>query len=208
MKSAKLFLLSLFFSLFQGQLKAQPIPIEVMFGNDYGAFELTVSKSFSPESRLGFFHLSSIEFGYDGDYSSIIVQELLTLETLKNLHLTGGIAYTPGGFSPTAGLQYIIAGPKFMFLCAPRMSFAHDLSYDVMTIIQYKAPLNDNLKLFTRAKLLNVFDANGNIKSYQWFRLGLDARNIQFGLAFNLDERGPSPSLRTNWGIFVSKEIF
>lgn len=208
MKTVKIFLSVLLFTSSLVQVKAQPIPIELMFGNNYGAFELTISKSFTPESRLGFFHLSSIEFSYDGDYSSIIVQELLTFETIKNLHLTGGIAYTPGGFSPTAGLQYIFVSPKFMFLCAPRMSFAHDLTYDVMTIAQYKAPLNDNLKLFTQAKLLNVFDANGNIKSYQWFKLGLDTKGIQFGLAFNLDENGPDPSVSTNWGVFIRKEIF
>jgi hypothetical protein len=55
---------------------------------------------------------------------------------------------------------------------------------------------------------LNLFDANGNIKSYQWMRLGLEVKGIQFGLAANLDEYGPNPSLDTNLGVFIRKEIF
>jgi hypothetical protein len=74
--------------------------------------------------------------------------------------------------------------------------------------IQYKLPLKENLKLFTRAKFLNVSDSDGNIKSYQWFRLGLEIKGIQFGLALNLDERGPDPTLTTNLGAFIRKEIF
>lgn len=189
-------------------VNAQPIPIELMFGNDYGAFELAFSKNMGKDSKLGFFHMNSLEFGYDGEYSSIILQDLLYIETLKNFRLAGGLAYTPGGFNPTVGLQYIFTNQKLFFLCAPRINIKSDYSYDIMNIIQYIVPLNEKLKLFTRAKFLNVFDLNGNIKSYQWFRLGLESKGIQFGLAFNLDERGPDPSLSTNWGAFIRKEIF
>ncbi|HPF51638.1 MAG TPA: hypothetical protein PK335_08675 [Draconibacterium sp.] len=204
-------ILSLFlipvFTLTGFQLKAQPMPIELMFGNDYGVFELSFSKNLAKDSKLGFFHMNSVEFGYDGNYSSIILQDLLYIEALKNFRVAGGLAYTPGGFNPTAGLQYIISASKFFFLCAPRLNIKNDYSYDIMNIIQYKTPLNDHLKLFTRAKFLNVFTPNENIKSYQWFRLGLETKGIQFGLAFNLDERGPDPTLTTNWGAFIRKEI-
>ncbi len=208
MKRIKFLLLAVVLFLSTNTLRAQPIPIELMFGNDYGVFELAFSKNLAKDSRVGFFHLNSVEFGYDGDYSSIIVQDLLYIETLKHLNLAGGLAYTPGGFNPTVGLQYIVSGPKFFLLCAPRINIESDPTYDIMTIIQYKAPINEKLKLFTRAKFLNVFNADMNIKSYQWFRLGLETKGIQFGLGINLDERGPDPSLTTNWGVFIRKEIF
>lgn len=208
MKNYKLLVLTLSIMFTQGVLKAQPIPIELMFGNDYGVFELSFNKSLAKDSKLGFFHMNSVEFGYDGNYSSIILQDLLYVEAIKNLRIAGGLAYTPGGFNPTAGLQYIYSGPKLFFLCAPRVNIKSDYSYDIMNIIQYKIRLKENLKLFTRAKFLNVFDPNGNIKSYQWFRLGLETKGIQFGLGINLDERGPNPELTTNWGAFIRKEIF
>ena len=56
--------------------------------------------------------------------------------------------------------------------------------------------------------MLNLFDANAHIKSYQWIRLGLEARKFQFGLAANIDEMGPEPIVESNFGVFVRKEIF
>jgi hypothetical protein len=77
-----------------------------------------------------------------------------------------------------------------------------------MTSIQFKPEINDRLKLYTRIQMLNLFNADGNIKSYQWMRLGLEAKGLQFGLAFNLDEYGPDPSVDASYGVFIRKEIF
>jgi len=190
-------------------VNAQPIPLELMLGNKYGTVNLAFSKNFSPTSRLGFFHMNTVQFDYkDENKNSFIMQDLLYVETFKNLRVAGGVAYSMGGFAPTAGLQYLYIGKKFLFLFAPRVNIVSDPSYDIMTSIQYKPEINDRLKLYTRIQMLNVFDANGNIKSYQWMRLGLEAKGLQFGLAFNLDEYGPDPSVDTSFGLFIRKEIF
>lgn len=207
-KQFKFFFLLLALFVSASVLKAQPIPVELMLGNNYGVFELTFSKPLAQDSKIGFFHLSSVEFGYDGEYSSIILQEMLYVETLKNLRVVGGITYTPGGFTPSFGLHYIVRKEKFFFLSAPRINISDELSYDIINIIQYKIPVSEKHNLFTQAKLLNVFNSYGNIKSYQWFRVGLETKGVQFGLAVNLDERGPDPELTTNWGAFIRKEIF
>jgi hypothetical protein len=39
-------------------------------------------------------------------------------------------------------------------------------------------------------------------------RLGLEVKGFQFGLAANLDEYGPDPSVESNFGLFLRKEIF
>ena len=192
-----------------GTAKAQPIPIELMLGHQYGVVDMAFSKKFSPTSRFGLFHMNTIQFGYNEEANnSFILQDQLFVETLKNLRVTAGVAYSKGGFDPTAGLQYLIIGKKLMFLCAPRVNIDSEPSYDIMNIIQYETPSNERTKLFARAKFLNVFDAAGNIKSFQWFRLGLEKKGIQFGLAFNLDENGPNPSVEYNLGAFIRKEIF
>ena len=189
--------------------KSQPAPVDVMFGNKYGSVTFVYSKNFSESSRLGFFHMNNVEFNYsDKAKNSFIFQDLLFVETIKNLRVTAGLAYSKAGLDPTAGLQYIYAGRKLFVLCAPRINIESDPSYDVFSIIQYKIPLNEKVNLFTKAQLLNLFDANGNLKSYQWLRLGLDMKVIQFGLAFNLDEFGPNPTVKTNYGVFIRKEIF
>jgi len=190
-------------------IKAQPSPIELAIGHKYGSVNFVFNKNFSQTSRFGFFHMNTVQFYYKEDsQNSFLLQDLLFVETFKNLRVATGIVYSKGGFNPTAGLQYLFSGEKFMVLIAPRVNIESDPSYDVMTIIQYKPKLNDNLKLFTRVQMLNLFGSEGNIKSYQWFRVGFETKGIQFGLAANMDEYGPNPSIETNFGLFIRKEIF
>ena len=105
-------------------------------------------------------------------------------------------------------MQFAYAGEKLLFLLAPRINIEPDPCWAVMTIVQFRPALIERTKLYTRLQLLNLFDRNGNIKSYQWMRLGLEIHDIQFGLAFNLDEHGLHSSLKTNFGVFLRKEIF
>ncbi|WP_346857876.1 hypothetical protein [uncultured Draconibacterium sp.] len=199
----------LVFILFFNDVKAQPIPVELMLGNNYGSVNITFNKKFSPESRFGVFLLNSVEFDYNEDYkNSLILKNMLTLETVKNLDVVGGLIYTNGGLSPQTGLLYTLVKEKFFFLCNPNINIESDPVYDIMTILQFTPKINDRFHLYTRLKFLNVFTADHNIKSYQWVRLGLETKGLSFGLAFNLDEHGPNPSVETNFGLFVQKDIF
>ena len=199
----------LFFLLTDLIVNGQPIPVELMTGQKYGTVNLVFNRNFSQNSKLGFFHMNTVQFDFkDKNQNSFILQDLVCVETLKNLRVAGGLAYSNGGFDPTAGLQYVYGGKKLFLLCAPRINIESDPSYDIMTIIQYKPGINDHIKLYTRLQMLNLFNSGGNIKSYQWIRLGLEVKGIQFGLAADLDEYGPNPSVTSNFGIFIRKEIF
>jgi hypothetical protein len=180
-----------------------------MAGNKYGTVNLSFSRNFSQTSKFGFFHMNTVQFDYkDETKNSFILQDLAYYEVIKNLRIAGGVAYSKGGFDPTAGLQYVFSGKKFLFLFAPRVNIESDPSYDIMTILQYKPQINDRIKLYTRFQMLNLFNSEGNIKSYQWLRLGLEVKGIQFGLAADFDEYGPDPVVETNVGVFLRKEIF
>jgi hypothetical protein len=190
-------------------INAQPIPVELMLGNKYGTVNVVFSKAFSQNSRLGFFHVNTVQFGYrDKQKNDFILQDLAYVETFKNLRVTGGVVYSAGGFNATAGLQYIFSSKKLLVLLSPRVNIESDPSYDMMTILQYKPDLSDKLKLYTRLQLLNLFSKEGNMKSYQWIRLGLEYKGVQFGLAVNIDELGPKPSAQSSFGVFIRKELF
>jgi hypothetical protein len=189
--------------------RSQSIPVELMTGNRYLTINAVVSKKFAENSRLGFFHMNTILVNYDNkDENDFAMQDLLFYEPLKNFRLTGGAFYGKPGFKPTMGMQYLVTGKKLFILIAPRVNIESDPSYDIFSIVQFKAPISEKTKLYTRLELLNVFDANGNIKSYQWFRMGLEIKGIQFGAAFNLDEFGPDPKVQYNAGLFIRREIF
>jgi hypothetical protein len=210
MKSFRFAAVVLFISFTcESLVKAQPIPVEAMFGDKYGSVNVVLNKKFSQTSRLGFFHMNTVLFDYDEKVkNSFILQDLATVETFKNLKVTGGVAYSNAGLEPTAGLQYSYAAKRVFFLFAPRVNIESEPSYDIMTIFQVKPGINEKLKLVARVQMLNLFGKTGNIKSYQWVRLGLEVKEIQFGLAANFDEFGPNPSVEMNTGVFVRKEIF
>jgi hypothetical protein len=210
MRLLKFSALIIFFLLIKtSTVLGQPIPVELMMGHKYGTVNFVFDRRFSQNSRFGFFHINTIQFDYkDKNGNSFFMQDVFYMETLKNLRIAGGVVYSPGGFNTTAGLQYVYGGRKLFFLCAPRVNFTTDASYEIMSILQYKPDINDHVKLYTRFELLHLFNSDGNIKSYQWFRLGLEVKGIQFGLAADIDEYGPKPSAPANFGLFLRKEIF
>lgn len=188
---------------------AQPFPAELMTGKKYGTVNFAFSRNFSETSRFGFFHMNTIEFGIkDEAYNDFIIQDLLYIETIKNFRITGGAVYSPGGFNTTAGLQYVFGGRRLFILLAPRVNIENNPSYDLMTIIQFKPQLSSKIKFYTRLQMLNLFNSEGNMKSYQWMRLGVEIREMQFGLAGNVDECGPNPTVETNFGLFFRKEFY
>jgi hypothetical protein len=210
MKIIKAIVLIIFFtSFYYVKVEAQPITIELMIGNKYGSVNLVFNRNFSQNSRLGFFHMNTVQFDYKyKNNNSFILQDQIYVETLKNLRIAGGVVYSNGGFNTTVGLQYVYGGKKLFVLCAPRVNIESNPSYDIMTILQCTPDINDRVKLYTRLQMLNLFEKGGNIKSYQWFRLGLEVKGMQFGLAADLDEYGPNPSVTGNFGVFIRKEIF
>ncbi|MCY1723032.1 hypothetical protein OU798_21975 [Prolixibacteraceae bacterium Z1-6] len=210
LKFAKLFTIILFvLLLIFNDTSAQPIPVELMLGNNFGSVNITINKRFSPESRFGIFLLNSVEFDYNEDYkNSLILRNMFSVETVKNLEIVGGLIYTNGGLDPQTGLLYTLSKKKVFFLFNPNINIESDPAYDIMTIFEFKPKINDRFNLYTHFKFLNVFTADSNFKSYQWMRLGLESRGLSFGLAFNLDEHGPNPSVETNFGLFVQKTIF
>jgi hypothetical protein len=188
---------------------AQAIPVELGIGHRYATTNLVVSKPFSETSRLGYFHLSTIGIDYDEtDANDLAIQNLIFLQLPGSLRLAGGAFHTERGFSPTLGLQYVKGGRDLFLLVAPRVNIDSEPSYSIFSIVRYKPRLTETARLYLGAQLLNTFDARRHIKSYQWFRIGLEIRGTQFGLALNLDEEGPNPGVDVGLGFFVRREVF
>ena len=127
--------------------------------------------------------------------NDFFMQDVSTYEPLKNFRFTGGAFYGKPGYKPTLGLQYLLTGKKLFMLIAARVNIERDPAYDFFSSVQFKTPLSEKTKLYTRLQLLNLFDSGGNIKAYQWLRIGLEVKGIQFGAAVNFDEFGPTGKL-------------
>jgi hypothetical protein len=207
----KLFLKSIlltFFTLITFYSFSQPIPVELMAGNRYATINVVVDKKFTQSSKLGFFHINTIQVDNRNKlYNDFMMEDLLYFEPIKHFRLTGGAFYGQPGFIPTIGLQYVRGGKDLFLIIAPRVNLQKDLEYDLVSILQYNPQLNDKIKLYSRLQLLNLFNSSNNIKSYQWIRLGLEIHGIQFGVAADFDEYGPHPRVEHNFGLFIRREI-
>jgi len=140
--------------------------------------------------------------------NDLILQDLLFFEPIKSFRITGGAFYGGHSFSPTAGFQFVKKYKSFFILVAPRINIEHDPAYDIISIIQYTPKLSEKMNLYTSLKYLKVFDSGGNIKSNPEFKLGLEMKSYQFGLAAALIRQGPQPENEYNFGVFVVREIF
>lgn len=187
-----------------------PVPAEVMAGSAYASFNLVLSKPLAAGSRWGVFHQNTLVAGYDdsGD-DDLAVQSLVTFAAARNLRLTAGAFYASfPGISPTVGLQYLSAGPRWLVLVSPRVNVESEPSYSVFSILRYSSGSGPGLRPYLSLQALNTFDANAHIKSYQWLRVGVDAGGTQVGVGLNLDEAGPDPAVDTSVGLFVRRELF
>jgi len=208
MRLLRIFCLA-FIILLNGLLvEGQPMPLELMLGNKSGSVNFLTIRNFSPNSRLGFFNNNTIRFDYkDAAKNSFSLQNLVYVKIFKNIRVAGGVSYNSGGLMPTAGLQYVYSSKKLFFLMVPQVRININPSYSILTILQYKQEINDRIKLVGKVQLNSSFNAAGNIRSNQWMRIGLDIKGTQFGLAVNLDEKGPDPSVESNFGVYLRKEI-
>jgi len=188
---------------------SQAIPVESAAGSQYATLNVLISKPFSPESRIGYFHQSTLAMDYqDRSKDDLTMQHLMFFELRKSIRLTGGTFYcSVPGFSPTVGVQYMREGNNWFVLCAPRVNIERDPSFTVFSIMRYKIALSENITFYSSVQALSTFDGNVHIKSYQWLRIGLEVRRIQFGLAANFDEFGPNPKVRFSPGLFVRFEV-
>jgi hypothetical protein len=195
-------------TLFTGSLHAQPMPVELMAGSRYATIIVVADKKFTQSSKLGFFHINTIQVDYRVKVKNdFMMQDLLYFEPIKHFRITGGAFYGQPGFIPTVGLQYVKGGKDLFIIIAPRINLQKDLKYDLFSILQYTPKLNDKIKLYSRLQFLNLFSSSTNIKSYQWIRVGMEINEIQFGLAADFNEFGPHPKVTHNFGLFIRKEI-
>ena len=190
-----------------------PILIEVLAGNNYINSLLIISKQFAPQSRFGFFNITTFSAGYNDEPQK---REFVTM-SLVNYQLVGGLSVAAGfsmnlflGFRPTAGLQYQYGSPTLLLVVLPRIDLTQSHNAELFGLVQYTPRLTNKLKLYTRVQALYNQNRQTELhdRSYLNLRAGLGVRTFQAGVGINFDQYGPLPVTGTNVGVFVRAEIF
>ncbi|MGA9211807.1 hypothetical protein [Kaistella sp.] len=197
------------------QISLSPVPVEVFAGNNGVSFQLIVSKYFKPDSRLGFFNVTQFTGKYDtADQAKneLMSLALISFDIWKGFSLnTGAFIDNYGGFSPTAGIQYLFANKDFLIIALPRFDLARNYNFEAFGLAEYRPMFTKNWGFYIRGQAMY----NRNIKqdflerSYVNLRTGVTYQNFQFGLGYNYDVYGGTfNSNQHSFGVFLRAELF
>lgn len=207
-------LLAIFYA---GFANAQQAPAEILIGNKYFYYQHSIAKSFSQQSRFGIKHIASIVAPYGsskdakrpGQPQELMNQFYLTYRVNSIVSAMGGMMYTTvGKIKPSVAVQFAKRFKSSVWVLVPRMDIADRGAFELFGLFEYKPSITESTKLYTRIQFMSSYGPFDHNRSYQQFRLGIEKKRVQLGLAFQTDEYGPRPVVLKNAGLFVRAEIF
>jgi hypothetical protein len=194
------------------ELVQKPIPIELVLGNSRLSLQSIINKNLPESKRFSFFSVTNFESDYsqNADGLDFINNSQISFEIYKGFGISSGVNINKAtGLSPTLGLQYVFANPKWLFVVTPNLIFSTGNTSSVLSILEYKPKLTDLLKLYSRVQGLynHNIKSSSHERSYLQLRIGLEYKSYQFGLASNFDYFGPNHSFKDNYGVFIRANI-
>lgn len=190
-----------------GQMHQPPIPAEVMLGHQAIFSQVILNRSFSPDSKLSFFNLSTYSASYQNeDHHELANISQVNYRLGKGFQVMGGVNMNSEvGFAPLIGPKHVFASRQFLAvsILSYFLNGEHDMSF--FGLYEYKPPINDKLSLYLRAQVLleQSLGKEQHNRSFLYMRLGLKKGNLNFGAGANLDQYGPQREFRDNYGLFL-----
>jgi hypothetical protein len=197
-------------------LQGAPTQIELFTGNNGLAFQLLVSKQFSPQSKFGFFNVTN----FTGDYktnqtSDFLSQSLVTAEVFSGISLAAGLSAmgasnTPSTVQPTVALQYLLTSRDVVIVVLPQFDITQLYNIEMFAVLEYKPMLSKNWGIYIRVQWLCNYNAKlgCNELSEINLRLGLSYKNFQFGIGSIHDFYGSDEYNVNNYGLFIKTDLF
>lgn len=189
-------------------LFAQHTSLEVTAGNQNYFYQHTLSGRIE-NSRLGFFHTSSLHAFYKSDdLNELMSQSYVTYSLTGFAKVAAGTFYaSKPGISPSLALQVGYIKRDFKALVVPRIDIQKNGTVEMMMLLEYNPEINDRIQFYSRAQFMTNYGPYNHNRSYQNFRAGLQAKRAVVGIALNVDERGNEMTTLHNWGIFLRYEF-
>lgn len=189
-----------------------PIPVEVFAGNNYLNVQMVVAKHFTEKSKWGFFNMTNITGDYKNRLTNneFVSQALLNYELFKGFSLTAGVAMNhKSGFRKIAGIQYVFANKKWLFITVPTVDLNDGHNIESINILEFKPQITQKLALYTRFQGLYVYNPTEahHERSFVAMRAGLSFKNYQLGLGVDANWYGPHKAFKENVGVFARIQL-
>jgi len=208
LKNTRLILVCIFLHIRLVSCWAQ-IPVELTTGHSSYYYQHSFAAKFNAEKPFGFFHVSTILIPYDTDRGNEIMSQSYISYALNNRWSSGiGSIYTPmDRVRPTIFLQYFKKERETSIMLFSRSDLWDDPSLEFVGSIEYNGKRKRDLNVYARLQLQTIWNLSQHLRSTQFLRLGINLREVQFGLAANFDQYGSTAKFYSNIGLFVRKEF-
>lgn len=203
-KIIAILLLAFPLSLF-AQTKQEPIPVELLIGNNRTNMQLSMNRNIS--GKLFYNNITTVYADYKNTRSEteLVMVNSLVYRFQKNFGVSGGLQYHfVKGFVPNIAFHASYADPTWLLVFTPYFNVLPQRNSETIGIVEYKPVLAQNIRLYTRAQALYNYNLNykAHDRSFYYFRLGLAVNKIAFGAAANLDYYGQKRIKKENFGGF------
>lgn len=198
---------------------AAPIPIEVFFGNNRLATQITVNRRFNATTKFGVFANTMTAADYDnklnernqidrGRNNTESMNSLyLTYDFYKGLGLIGGAGLNSNwGFRPFAGGRYGYGNKVFRINVSSGFYLTQTNNFENKMAVLFTPQLTQGwlLNMGVQALYNQDMDTNKHDRGALYGRIGVSHKAFGVGLATNLDWYGPNKVLKENYGVYVS----
>jgi hypothetical protein len=182
-----------------------PIPLELMVGNNYSLYQMTVSKQLTPGNKFGFFNLLSYEIDYVESTPDIyFIQSVFTYNINNNFNVGAGANLKSfESFNPIVWSSYSVFNDKIGFILQPSIELSKNGVAELFSLFEWHPVSQNKLSPYFRVQAL--FGRNNkHVFSYHYWRLGAQYNMFRFGAAINVQYIGENTISNTNLGGFVS----
>jgi len=189
------------------QAPAPPTPLEILTGHDNLYFQMVLKKSFTPESRLGFFTVTTFSAKWEDFHDvDITIPIQLYYNIGKGFAPVAGVSVnTFAGFSPYAGFQHNYASHQVLAVTVASISLNTDADFKIFGLYEYRPPIGKTWSFYSRLQFIyntSLSDGMHN-RSFLYLRAGVKQNALSFGLGANLDWYGPFKTFEPNYGPFI-----
>jgi hypothetical protein len=189
-------------------IQVEPIPVELIIGNNRFGLQFVMNKRFTSSSRFSFLNVNVFTSDYNNnkDNLDLVAISQVGYDLLKGFGPTIGLSVNSvAGLSPTVGLQYVFVNEMILLVLTPTIVFSKPNTIQGLIVGEYKPPLTKKIDLFSRFQAMYNYEPEKNFhhRSYIQCRLGVGIIKYQFGFAVNLDYYGPEKVLKENYGAFL-----
>ena len=167
----------------QTSLSSQISYVESTFMEERVKYQYTFFRAIEA-TNLSFFNLTSIRTDYNfGRISeSYLIDNFLFYEIKRGVSLATEIAWNQQGKSVAFGARYSYNKNNFRFDIFPSYRISDRKYLFVRMLLEYQTPLAGQFRLYFRGQInySTDFSSDGNLSNL--YRLGLQYKNIRFGI--------------------------